>query len=54
MSRPKVILELTVPAFKRLADYLAHHETDIANDVNDFGELRELYVVVFDDNPEGE
>ena len=54
MSRPKVTIEITVPGFNKLADYLEAHEHDIANEENDFGDLRELYVLVFDDNQQTE
>ena len=51
MNRPKVTIELTIPAYKRLADFLTENESEIAIEGGMNG-LRELFVVVFDDNPQ--
>lgn len=52
MIKPKVLLEMTVPDFNRLTDYLVSHEEDIAVGINDFEELYKLYVLVCGDPPE--
>lgn len=48
---PMVKIELRVRGFAKLAQYLADHESDIANDENDFGDLRDLYVAVYEEEP---
>lgn len=47
----KVKIEMVIKEFKKLTDYLEYHEGDIACEINDFGELRSLYVAIFDDEP---
>ncbi len=41
-------------SFASLYEYLKRHETDIANDVHDFGELRRLFIDFFDRAPHKE
>lgn len=48
----KVTIEIGVIGFNKLADYLASHEDDIALEMNDFGDLCDIYVAVFDEDPE--
>jgi hypothetical protein len=36
-----------------MVEYLQNHESDIANDINDFGLLRGLFVTVFKRVPKG-
>jgi len=43
-----VKLEMTARQYKKLADYLEAHEPDIANDINDYGDLRDLFFLVFE------
>ena len=40
--------------FKKLADFLESHETDIAEEINDFGELKYLFVNIFGQLPNKE
>ena len=51
MNKRKVILELTIPEFKKLSDYLDAHEENIANGVNDYLDLEDLFVYIFGDLP---
>ena len=51
MNRPKVIIELTIPAYSNLSAFLKENESEIAIEGGMSG-LRELFVVVFDNNPE--
>ena len=44
-------LEMRVRDFKNLATYLEHHESDIANRINDFEALRGIFVAVFGEEP---
>ena len=39
---------MTLEQYRQLVSYLAAHEKDIANNVNDYGDLKELFVVVFE------
>ncbi len=39
--------------YKNLVDYLDYHEFDIADEVNDFGELRLLFIKIFKRDPKG-
>lgn len=50
----KIQLEMTLKEFKWLAAYLEAHESDIANEINDFGDLKELFVIVFGEEPTNE
>lgn len=47
----KVILEMTGKQFKRLAAYLAAHESDIAHHLDDYQELEDLFEAVFEEKP---
>ena len=47
----KVTIELSIEDFKRLADYLITHEYDIAAKINDFADLRGLFVAVYESEP---
>ena len=51
MNRPVVTIELTIPAYNNLSAFLKENESEIAVEGGMSG-LRELFVVVFDDNPE--
>ena len=53
MNRPVVTIELTVPAYNNLSVFLKENESEIAIEGGMNG-LRELFVVVFDDNPQKE
>lgn len=48
-----VKLEMTGKEYEELAKFLKFHEDDIATSMNDFGDLRELFVCVFDTEPKG-
>lgn len=47
----KVNLEMSVKCFKKLSEFLDGHEFEIAIEENAYGELRELFVLVFDQEP---
>jgi hypothetical protein len=47
----KVNIDLSVKVYKKLADFLTEHETEIANKVDDFHMLRDLFVVVYEEEP---
>jgi hypothetical protein len=47
----KVVLEMPVRGFQKLVDYLDRHEYDIAAKINDFEELKSLFVAVFEQDP---
>lgn len=47
----KVTLEMTGRQFKRLADYLDSHESDIAHHLDDYQELEDLFEIVFESKP---
>lgn len=47
----KVNLEMSVKCFKKLSEFLDGHEYEIAVGQDAYGELRELFVVVFDTEP---
>ena len=51
MNRPKVTIELTIPAYNSLSAFLKENESEIAIEGGMSG-LRELFVVVLDDNPQ--
>ena len=51
MPKTTVTIEIPVRGFKDLADFLTDHESDIANNINDFGALGELYKSVYEDEP---
>ena len=51
MNRPVVTIELTIPAYNNLSAFLKENESEIAVEGGMSG-LRELFVVVYDDNPE--
>ena len=53
MNRPVVTIELTIPAYSSLSAFLKENESEIAVEGGMNG-LRELFVVVFDNNPEKE
>jgi len=36
-----------------ISNYLLNHESDIAEDINDFGDLRDSFVFLFDREPNG-
>ncbi len=40
--------------YRVLEDYLKRHEDDIALDINDYCDLFELFMAVFDRKPEAE
>ena len=46
-----VKLELPIRGFAELSRYLVAHEQDIANDFDDFAELRAVYVEIFEEEP---
>ena len=48
----KVTVELEWPAMLKLLDYLKSHESDIADNVNDFGDLWELWVEFYGEAPQ--
>jgi hypothetical protein len=43
-----VTIEMTVKQYKKLAEYLEVHEDDIANRINDFDMLEDIFFLVFD------
>lgn len=47
----KVNLELSIKCYKKLADFLEGHEYEIAISENAYGELKELFIEVFDQEP---
>jgi hypothetical protein len=47
----KVNLEMSIKCYKKLADFLEGHEYEIATEENAYGELRELFIHVFDVEP---
>jgi len=47
----KVTLEMSVRNFKKLADFLEGHECDIAMQIDAYGELSELFELVFGQKP---
>ena len=49
--KPRVKLELTIPCFKKLAEFLEGHEYEIATEECAYGELRELFVEIFEAEP---
>ncbi len=46
-----VKLEISVKCFKKLAEFLEAHEYEIAIKQDAYGELRDLFVYVFDAEP---
>ena len=48
----KVTLEMSISCYKKLADFLTAHEWEITVGENAYGELRELFILVFDVEPE--
>ena len=44
----KVTLEMSIRNFKKLAEFLDRHEREIAVQENAYGELAELFELVFD------
>ncbi len=46
-TRSKVNLEMTVREFKNLSDFLEGHEYEIAISQDAYGELKELFEIVF-------
>jgi len=51
MGMTKVQIELSLTHFKKLANYLEVHESDIADDINDYGDLLGVFVTVFEEEP---
>ena len=47
----KVTIELSIKDFKSLSDYLNNHEYDIAYSLDDFDDLRGLFVEIFEQEP---
>jgi hypothetical protein len=47
----EVNLKMKVRDFKQLSDFLDSHEYDIAASINDYGDLKQLYKLVFDVEP---
>jgi hypothetical protein len=37
---------------KKMQEYLKSHESDIAYEINDFGDLKDIFMMVFDREPE--
>lgn len=48
------IVKLSLTTFKDLKEYLEFHEDDIAIGRNDFGDLRKLFIEIFDREPTDE
>ena len=44
----------TLEAFSDLLAYLEYHESDIAYDINDFGDLKRVFFHLFGHDPEKE
>lgn len=47
----KVNLELSVKCYHKLAKFLEKHEYDIAIDERSYGDLKDLFIAVFDKEP---
>jgi hypothetical protein len=47
----EVNLKMKVRDFKQLSDFLGDHEYDIYASINDYGDLKQLFKLVFDAEP---
>ena len=47
-----VTVTMTAEVLSELVQYLKYHEDDIAYNINDFGELRCLFLAIFNRAPE--
>ena len=52
MSKANVRITMGVPEFKRLEEYLLSHEDDISYGINDYADLEDLFVGIFDRVPD--
>lgn len=49
--KTKVTIEMNVCDFKKLADFLTDHETEIATHTEDYGDLWGLFESVYEEHP---
>ncbi len=47
----RVTLELSAKDYHKLSEYLKEHENDIARGKDNFGELKPLFISIFEENP---
>jgi len=52
MASNNICIEDMQPAFIDVLKYVLSHESDIANDMEDFGELRAFFIAAFKREPE--
>jgi len=45
-------IQMQAKEFKALSKYLCDHEFDIANEIDNYGDLRGLFVAVFEEEPD--
>lgn len=49
-----MVIEISTLECKELIDYLKSHEDDIALGINDFGDLRSVYIAIFKKEPKSD